>query len=281
MASKFWVGGIGTWDSTTTTNWSLSSGGAGGAAVPGTSDTPTFDGSSGGGTVTVDSSVSGSTFAGIVTSAFTGTLDFSANNPSITITGTWTDAATGAHTLNLGSGTFTFSSLAGGGINFTAGVNLTFNANTSNITFAPSSTATNSRSIAASGRTFSTVTINGTNQNGSGVSFTQNCTVGTLAMTNGAILTAAASTTVTITNPLALSGTSSAPITVFGNAGGTFTIAAATGSTLTWAYLSRMVFSGNAVNATNSFNGSGNNMNGGSITAPSSGGGGAGSFIGA
>ena len=29
MADRYWVGGAGTWDATTTTNWSATSGGAG------------------------------------------------------------------------------------------------------------------------------------------------------------------------------------------------------------------------------------------------------------
>ena len=46
MATYFWVGGAGTWDSATTTNWSLTSGGAGGASVPTSSDDVTFDSAS-------------------------------------------------------------------------------------------------------------------------------------------------------------------------------------------------------------------------------------------
>lgn len=52
MATKYWVGGTGTWDSTNTANWSLSSGGAGGVAVPNSLDTVVFDSNSGTGTVT-------------------------------------------------------------------------------------------------------------------------------------------------------------------------------------------------------------------------------------
>lgn len=43
MANRYWVGGSGTWDTTTTTNWSASSGGAGGASVPTVSDSVFFD----------------------------------------------------------------------------------------------------------------------------------------------------------------------------------------------------------------------------------------------
>jgi len=45
MANKYWVGGTGNWDATTT-NWSLTSGGAGGAAVPNSNDVAIFDANS-------------------------------------------------------------------------------------------------------------------------------------------------------------------------------------------------------------------------------------------
>lgn len=43
MANRYWRGGAGTWDTTTTTNWSATSGGAGGASVPTTADSVFFD----------------------------------------------------------------------------------------------------------------------------------------------------------------------------------------------------------------------------------------------
>ena len=46
MADRYWVLGTGTWDATTTTNWSASSGGAGGASVPTASDNVFFDANS-------------------------------------------------------------------------------------------------------------------------------------------------------------------------------------------------------------------------------------------
>jgi len=46
MANRYWVLGTGTWDSTSTTNWSTSSGGAGGASVPTASDNVFFDANS-------------------------------------------------------------------------------------------------------------------------------------------------------------------------------------------------------------------------------------------
>jgi hypothetical protein len=43
MADRYWVGGAGTWDATSTTNWATSSGGAGGASAPTSSDNVIFD----------------------------------------------------------------------------------------------------------------------------------------------------------------------------------------------------------------------------------------------
>lgn len=51
MANRFWVGGAGTWDASSTANWSASSGGASGASAPTSSDAAIFDGSSGTGAV--------------------------------------------------------------------------------------------------------------------------------------------------------------------------------------------------------------------------------------
>jgi hypothetical protein len=43
MADRYWVGGAGTWDATTTTNWSATSGGAGGSSAPTSVDNVFFN----------------------------------------------------------------------------------------------------------------------------------------------------------------------------------------------------------------------------------------------
>lgn len=58
MANRFWVGGSGTWDTTSTANWSATTGGASGASVPGIADVAVFDANSGTGTVTLGATVS-------------------------------------------------------------------------------------------------------------------------------------------------------------------------------------------------------------------------------
>jgi DNA-binding CsgD family transcriptional regulator len=56
--TRFWVGGTGTWDNSSTAHWSATTGGASGASAPTASDTANFDANSGltaGGTITIAS----------------------------------------------------------------------------------------------------------------------------------------------------------------------------------------------------------------------------------
>jgi len=94
MAARFWVtGGTGNWNSTT--NWSTTTGGASGASVPSTSDTATYDASSGAGTATLDISPDIQT---LTMTGFTGTLAFGTNTISLNSTGT---IFTGATTMTV------------------------------------------------------------------------------------------------------------------------------------------------------------------------------------
>jgi len=62
MADRYWVGGTGNWDTTSTTNWSATSGGTGGASVPTLNDDVYLDANSGVGTITTTASVSCKSF---------------------------------------------------------------------------------------------------------------------------------------------------------------------------------------------------------------------------
>lgn len=57
MATYYWVGGAGTWNTSTTTNWASSSNGAGGAGVPTSADDVIIDSSSGTGIITCTGAV--------------------------------------------------------------------------------------------------------------------------------------------------------------------------------------------------------------------------------
>lgn len=85
MADRFWVGGSGTWDSLNVLNWSLTSGGVGGATVPGASDAVIFDAASGSGTITLGINP---TVQKITCTGFIGTLAFGTNTISLNSTGT-------------------------------------------------------------------------------------------------------------------------------------------------------------------------------------------------
>jgi hypothetical protein len=271
MANRFWVGGTGTWDNVTTTHWSASTGGAGGASVPAAVDLVTFDGASGGGTVTVAATINASnTLSSITMGAFTGTLDFSANNPSITLTGNgFSNNGTGTRTLNMGSGTFT---LTGGSTTvWDCGTitGLTFNAGTSNIVIAPGGFP-NSTSIAFNTLTYATVTLGPSGAVSLGVSGA--CTIGTLNII-GPIRTAVVNGT-TISTALSIQGTSTSPVVWTNNTPTTVSSVtlSAPGATASWCALSGITFVTNSLTATNSWNmGSVTNA---TITNPSTTGGG-------
>ena len=118
--TRYWVGGAGTWDNSSTTHWSTSSGGASGASAPTPSDTVIFDASSGTGTVTIASTA---TCAFITCTAASASLVFSGSSTlpilgaiaagAINITsGSWS-GYTGTFSIN-NSGFTTSLSIASG-----------------------------------------------------------------------------------------------------------------------------------------------------------------------
>lgn len=99
MATYYWVGGAGTWDGTTTTNWSLSSGGAGGAGVPTSADNVIFNILSNATAYAVTIGVTANaatcldvTIGGPGTGNVTITM---AGGTTINVYGSWSNAATG------------------------------------------------------------------------------------------------------------------------------------------------------------------------------------------
>lgn len=114
MATRYWVGGSGTWSSSSTTNWSATSGGSGGASAPTSSDDVVFDDNSDTGasfTVTVSTGAvchsldayaldQVMTIAGTVALSVHGSLLFHPTNVNITYTGALTFRATTSITIN-------------------------------------------------------------------------------------------------------------------------------------------------------------------------------------
>jgi hypothetical protein len=262
LASRFWVGGTGTWDASTTTNWSATTGGAGGQSVPGSADTVTFDGASGGGTVTVNTTVN---VTSITMGAFTGTLDFSAHNNNVTVQ-SFSGTGTGARTLNMGNGTWTVT--GGGGWNCLTVTSFTFNANGSTLIFSRNSLTSASNFMGA--LTYNTVTV-AANASYGQTSFSS-FTVGTLNIVAPNYVAFPSGATVTVTT-LSFTGSSSAQSLVVAGTNGTkASISQASGTpTLSWLALREINFTGGATfTATQSFD-LGDNA-GVTITAPSSGG---------
>lgn len=121
MASRFWVGGSGTWDASDTSHWASTSGGTPGASVPGPSDTVTLDANSNG---TIDIGTGSISIGAFTLAAFVGTLNF--NNYDVTMA-SFTRTQSAVNTVNLGTGTLTLNGANGTllGINYVTGC--TFN----------------------------------------------------------------------------------------------------------------------------------------------------------
>jgi hypothetical protein len=126
MAARYWRGGNAAWDGTAGTKWSLTSGGAGGQAVPTSADDVFFDANSGASTVTISTGNTGA--KSITCTGFTGTLTGTAAISvagSVTLvagmtfsyTGTLTVTATG--TVTSASKTFCPININGLGITVT------------------------------------------------------------------------------------------------------------------------------------------------------------------
>lgn len=264
-ASRFWVGGTGDLDGVTTTHIAATSNGAGGASYPGSSDTMTWDGSSGAGTTTVTAT---HTLQSMTMGAFTGTWTNAVGNHNITVTvgagNAFNGSGTATRTINLGSATYTVSGAASTW-NFSTVTNLTFTGSSATVVM---SNATGQKVFNGGGLTYGTVSLGA--PTGAGLyAFAGANTIGTLTVTapNRLTFPNGVTNTITTTN---LNGTSSNQILVETEHLTSQATIAATTFNATYAAFRGMAFTGSP-SATDSFN-LGNNS-GITITAPSSGGG--------
>jgi hypothetical protein len=261
MANRFWLGGTGNWDGTTSSSahWGTASGGGTTPTTgPGVNDAAIFDGASGGGTVTVTGNIS---CQAITCGAFTGTLDFSANNNNVTLSSTtgFNGSGTATRTINLGNGLWTIST-NGTSTPWNMGTTtgLTFNANGSTISFTGVGTAV--RTFAGGGLTYSTVSFGPNTSGATGAAISGSNTFTTLTLVAPFNLTITQSTvqTVTVLNSNGSPGSvnfidgSSPALGVIAGAGGAIT--------MSWTAIRNMSFGGAVtVIAANSFN-LGNNI---------------------
>lgn len=283
-ATCFWVGGAGSWSTANGVNWASGTGGtastcaATGGVPKQATDIATFDALSGGGTVTVDGTMNGVTMASITMGAFTGTLDFSANNPSMTLTGTFSVTGAGTRVLNLGSGTFTLTLSNGNAWDATSVAGLTFNAGTS--TIATSGAVGGTRGFILNTLTYATISLGAVTATANPHVLSGAATIGTLNITAPNNVSFASATTFTITNAFNWAGSSSNQFGLFSSSTvAASTISVASGNpTISWAALRFLTFTGGATfTATNSFD---NKSNTGITITPPSGGGGSGHIIG-
>ena len=166
MANRFWVGGTGTWDASSTANWSATTGGAAGASAPTSGDVAIFNSLSGSG---VCSTVSGAVCSGLTLSASTmevnlgsdltasGTLAFSLgtltlNSYSLSCT-TVSGSGTGVRAINFGTGNINVTGNGATVINITTSTNFTYTGEP-NVNFSYSgSTGTRTLSYGGTGAT--------------------------------------------------------------------------------------------------------------------------------
>ncbi len=263
-ASRFWFNGTGTWDSSTTTQWGSASNGVGApASAPGSADTVTFDASSGAGTVTPQFSGFASsigTFQSITCGAMGMTLDFSANNNSVTLSAAaaMSVTGTGTRTLNMGNGTWTFSATGGTLWDATTTTNMTFNANSSTISLTATAPTGAVRSMILGGncKVFNDISIAGASS-GAKVSFDmsgQGPTFAHFAIAAPNWVRFVPSATTTITNAPTWTGTTSNPIRLGTQAvsTGAATISCAGNISGTWCGLDNLTFAGAGTHTFNS-----------------------------
>jgi hypothetical protein len=281
MAARFWVGGTGTWDASTTTHWSATTGGAGGASVPGSSDDVTFDGASGGGTITITANPN---IQSLTTDTFTGTFGNATDNYNMTLhnpfSAAWVDFGTGTHTVNMGLGTWTITAASQTGCLavYGATTNLTFHANSSTVVFAGfTGSAETSITILGNWNAFQINAAGRWRLSGPP-------TLASLALVPGVDLVIPANQTLTITAPPTWAGTRAAPIIIdtdIGGGGSNSSLAIGSGTlSLDWGIIIGNASSGGtARNATNTV-GYGTTTGWNISSGPSAGGGTGGHFIG-
>jgi hypothetical protein len=248
----------GQWNATNTANWASTTGGSGGAPVPTINDTVNFDGSSGGGTTTVNTDLS---IGLLILTGHTGTLDFSVNNNNITMVSGFSRVGSSTSTLNMGNGNWTINATSGGTWNLASVTGFTLICGSSNLIFNAVLTSPVVPQMGA-GQTYSTITV--VSQAGIGISLVgAGSTIGTLVLTGP--VNFSFGSTWTITNALNINGSSANFIYLTSN-GSTITISS---GAFTWVIAAALKLSGATVSATNSYSMGGNTNV--SVTNPSGG----------
>ena len=168
MADRYWRGGTGTWG-TGTTNWSTTSGGAGGASVPTSADNVFFDSASAAAnyTVTLNGTLNclnltiAKATAGTLTMAGTGTLNVYGNVTVVSTGVTWTgtgamvyQSTTGVKTITTGGLTFPPQTFSGVGGTWQLQDNMTSTGSGTNVTLTAGTLDLNDKTLNTFGLAF-------------------------------------------------------------------------------------------------------------------------------
>jgi hypothetical protein len=280
-ATCFWVGGTASWTTANAASWASSTGGtasscaATGGVPKNAGDVATFDGNSGGGTVTVNANLS---IGQISAGAFTGTLDWSANNNNLTLSVQFGISGSGTRTINCGTGTWTFTGLTSPWWVSSTRTGLTENCSSVNIVVAPSTTTTgNLAAQFGASESLGPITITWPAASGFplylDLAAASTLTIASLTITGSPQFIVSNATTLSITAAPAIAGTQSHLIS-FVNAlpgnGTQFTITTPNTATFSWCFFQNVKLT-NSITATSSYDGGDNS--GFTITAPSASGG--------
>ncbi len=267
----------GTWNATNIGNWGTASGTGSGASIPGTTDTATFDASSGGGIVTIAASIGGTnTIQTLAWGAFTGTIDADTNNPSITLTNTagFSGSGTGTRVFNGDGSTWTMPITTASASYFTMSVTTNCTCDFDGTTIIMNGSNAFTRGFVGGGLSYGTLTI-GANAGAGSVNISGSNTFGTLNFTGPGELAIASGSTQTITNAVAWTTASGIPLVAAVTPGTLATIAltaaGTAGSNLHPFGFRDMTFSTSALAAIGYD--LGNNAGTITITAPATGGG--------
>jgi hypothetical protein len=269
-----------TWDASTTSIWSTTSGGSGGSSVPGSGDTVTLDANSCTGgvtcTITVNTTITVQSITmGACTASTTGcVLDFSVNNNNVTLSvanNAFSGTGTGTRTLKMGNGTWTMNGTTAGNAAWTMSVttNLTFNANSSTISITGSSTSP--VNFNGGGLTYNALTIGGSARGGIKISGANTFASLTITAPNSVLFPNGVTTT--ITNLIESSQAAANPILIASDgitSNAVATISSANSPTLSWTSFKNTTWTGGGTFAATSSQDYGLNT-GITITAPSSG----------
>ena len=260
----FWIGGNGTINGTSDDgHWSSTTGGAACASpcVPGGTDNLTFDGSSGGGTATWAMNLT--TTGTLTCSNYTGTLDNSVNNNTLSF-GAFTCSGAATKTVKFGAATWNITGTTGTVWDTSTSGNLTMTGfTTSTVHFTGNPTGTRTITI-ANKTTYPTFSMEGTGEIRYGIVLTHTgATLNGLAFPNSpAQISITSAVTLTITNTVAWAGSASGLLFLSaGTAGSNATLHLSGSSpTCSWAHVNDFTVNTNLLTCNNSFTTSNQNV---------------------